>query len=201
MRARVLALVGFMAVSAAFAKDASPDNIKGLYLTTDFPVVQLRAGEETSLPITIYNYGLKPQRTAIKLTGAPADWKPSLEGSGKPASAAFVDYDGRDWHPHPGLSPSPSERYGQAMTFDRARGVAVLFGLGGCEDRPCFVGIKTIDKLCGTLALDPWANLACLVATTIVFWRNTRPKDTASSRSIACTSHEGSRQVPSGSSS
>jgi uncharacterized membrane protein len=57
--------------------------------------VQLRAGEETSLPLTIYNYGLKPQRTALTMTGAPADWKPSLEGSGKPANAAFVDYDGR----------------------------------------------------------------------------------------------------------
>ena len=95
MRARVLALVGLVAATAAVAKDPSPDNIRGLYLTTDFPVVQLRAGEETSLPITIYNYGLKPQRTAIKLNGAPADWKPSLEGSGKPANAAFVDYDGR----------------------------------------------------------------------------------------------------------
>jgi uncharacterized membrane protein len=96
MRARVLALVGMMALaSTALAKDASPDNIKGLYLTTDFPVIQLRAGEETSLPLTIYNYGLKPQRTAVTLSGAPADWKPSLEGSGKPASAAFVDYDGR----------------------------------------------------------------------------------------------------------
>ncbi len=95
MRVRVLALVGLMAASTAFAKDASPDNIKGLYLTTDFPVVQLRAGEETSLPLTIYNYGLKPQRTALTMTGAPADWKPSLEGSGKPANAAFVDYDGR----------------------------------------------------------------------------------------------------------
>ena len=95
MRARVLALVGLMAASAAFGKDASPDIIKGLYLTTDFPVVQLRAGEETSLPLTIYNYGLKPQRTALTLIDAPADWKPSLEGSGKPANAAFVDYDGR----------------------------------------------------------------------------------------------------------
>jgi uncharacterized membrane protein len=94
MRVRVLALVGLMAASAAFAKDASPDNIKGLYLTTDFPVVQLRAGEETTVPLKIYNYGLKPQRTALTMTGAPADWKPSLEGSGKPASAAFVDYDG-----------------------------------------------------------------------------------------------------------
>jgi uncharacterized membrane protein len=95
MRAGVFALVGLFAVSAAYAKDASPDAIKGLYLTTDFPALQLRAGDEASLPLTIYNYGLPPQRTSLSIADAPADWKPTIEGSGKPAGAAFVDYDGR----------------------------------------------------------------------------------------------------------
>ena len=100
MRARVSALmmvasVSLAAVSASFAKDPSPDAIKGLYLTTDFPAVQIRAGEETTLPLTIYNYGLPPQRTAVTIADKPADWKADVEGSGKPVSAAFVDYDGR----------------------------------------------------------------------------------------------------------
>jgi uncharacterized membrane protein len=95
MRAGVVALLAIFAATAAYAKDPSPDSIKGLYLTTDFPALQIRAGEETSLPLTIYNYGLPPQRTALTIADAPADWKPTLEGSGKPATAAFVDYDGR----------------------------------------------------------------------------------------------------------
>ena len=96
MRAGVLALlVGLAVVGVAHAKDPSPDNVKGLYLTTDFPAIQIRAGEDTTLPITIYNYGLSPQRTAITLSGVPDDWKAELQGSGKPVSAAFVDYDGR----------------------------------------------------------------------------------------------------------
>ncbi len=96
MRAGVLALVvGLSLATGAQAKDPSPDNVKGLYLTTDFPAIQIRAGEDTSLPITIYNYGLPPQRTAITVAGIPADWKAELQGSGKPVSAAFVDYDGR----------------------------------------------------------------------------------------------------------
>ena len=100
MRARVSALmmvasVSLAAVSASFANDPSPDAIKGLYLTTDFPAVQIRAGEETTLPLTIYNYGLPPQRTAVTIADKPADWKADVEGSGKPVSAAFVDYDGR----------------------------------------------------------------------------------------------------------
>ena len=100
MRAGVSALmmvasVSLASVSASFAKDPSPEAIKGLYLTTDFPAVQIRAGEETTLPLTIYNYGLPPQRTALTIADKPADWKADVEGSGKPVSAAFVDYDGR----------------------------------------------------------------------------------------------------------
>ncbi len=96
MRSGVLALfVGLSLGNVAYAKDPSPDNVKGLYLTTDFPAIQIRAGEDTTLPITIYNYGLPPLRTAITMSGLPADWKVELQGSGKPVSAAFVDYDGR----------------------------------------------------------------------------------------------------------
>ena len=100
MRAGVSALmmvasVSLASVSVSFAKDPSPEAIKGLYLTTDFPAVQIRAGEETTLPLTIYNYGLPPQRTAVTIADTPADWKADVEGSGKPVSAAFVDYDGR----------------------------------------------------------------------------------------------------------
>jgi len=100
MRAGVSALLmvaslSLASVSTAMAKDPSPESIKGLYLTTDFPAVQIRAGEETTLPLTIYNYGLPPQRTAVTIADKPADWKADVEGSGKPVSAAFVDYDGR----------------------------------------------------------------------------------------------------------
>jgi uncharacterized membrane protein len=96
MRAGVLALlVALTTATTVHAKDPSPDNVKGLYLTTDFPAIQIRAGEDTTLPITIYNYGLQPQRTTVTMSGIPADWKAELQGSGKPVSAAFVDYDGR----------------------------------------------------------------------------------------------------------
>ena len=96
MRAGVLALVVLAtATTTVLAKDPKPDNIKGLYVTTDFPALQIRAGEETVLPLTIYNYGLPPQRTTISIADKPADWKADIEGSGKPVSAAFVDYDGR----------------------------------------------------------------------------------------------------------
>jgi uncharacterized membrane protein len=95
---RLSALIGLvlsLVSAAALAKDASPDSVKGLYLTTDFPAVTIRAGEEADLPLTIYNYGLPPQRTALSVADAPPGWKAEIEGSGKPVGAAFVDYDGK----------------------------------------------------------------------------------------------------------
>ena len=95
---RLSALIGLvlsLVSVAALAKDASPDSVKGLYLATDFPALTIRAGEEADLPLTIYNYGLPPQRTALTVADAPPGWKAEIEGSGKPVGAAFVDYDGK----------------------------------------------------------------------------------------------------------
>jgi uncharacterized membrane protein len=79
----------------SLAKDASPDSVRGLYLTTDFPALTIHAGEEASLPLTIYNYGLPPQRTALTIADAPPGWAAEIDGAGKPVAAAFVDYDGK----------------------------------------------------------------------------------------------------------
>jgi uncharacterized membrane protein len=94
MRASLSVLAFLALVSAAAAKDDSTPSVQGLWLTTDYPALQLHAGEETTLPLTIYNYGLAPQRTALTMTGAPADWKAQIEGDGKPVSAAFVTLNG-----------------------------------------------------------------------------------------------------------
>lgn len=63
--------------------------------TDPLPAFSLRAGEEATLPLTVYNYGLPPQRIALTIAESPPGWKSEIDGSGKPVSAAFVDYDGR----------------------------------------------------------------------------------------------------------
>ena len=80
---------------SAVAKDADPNPIQGLWFATDYPALQIRAGEDTTLPLTIYNYGLPPQRTALTISDTPAGWKADITGGGKPVSAAFVDHDGK----------------------------------------------------------------------------------------------------------
>lgn len=96
MRAATLVTATFLTLSCApaFAANADSNPIRGLWLTTDYPALQVRAGEETTLPLTIYNYGLPPQRTAINIVDQPPDWKTEIDGGGKPVAAAFVDHDG-----------------------------------------------------------------------------------------------------------
>ncbi len=78
MRAGIAAFVIFIAGgTAAIAADQT--NIKGLWLTTDYPALQLRAGEDVSLPLTLYNYGLDPQRTTLSIPDKPANFPFSRE--------------------------------------------------------------------------------------------------------------------------
>jgi uncharacterized membrane protein len=96
-RAAALASAIFFSTTfSAFALDANaPPPMKGLWLATDFPSLSLHAGGDTTLPLTLYSYGLAPQRTNFSIEGAPAGWKVEIDGEGKPVRAAFVDYNGK----------------------------------------------------------------------------------------------------------
>jgi len=87
----LIALALLIFPASAFA-DTSP-SIKGLWLTTDFPALTLRAGEETMLDLSLYNYGLAPQRAALSFAQKPKGWKIAIIGEGKPVEAAFANYD------------------------------------------------------------------------------------------------------------
>ena len=95
MRPAILVAALLTFTVPAVAKDADPNPVQGLWFATDYPALQIRAGEDTTLPLTLYNYGLPPQRTAITIADKPADWTAEISGGGKPVSAAFVDHDGR----------------------------------------------------------------------------------------------------------
>lgn len=84
-----------LAIGSAFAANSGPPPIKGLWLATDFPALTLHAGADATLPLTLYSYGLAPQRTNLSIDGAPPGWKVEIDGEGKPVKAAFVDYDNK----------------------------------------------------------------------------------------------------------
>jgi uncharacterized membrane protein len=81
---------------AAFAQGASPPaDLRGLWLTSEFPVVTVRAGEETRLNLSLIDHGLPPQRVTLTVENVPAQWSTELRGGGRPIGAAFVDYNAK----------------------------------------------------------------------------------------------------------
>lgn len=87
----VPAMMILLAATPAFAQDAKPPEPTGFWLTTPYPELALQPGEKESIPLTLRNSNLPPQRARIELSGMPADWQWTLEGGGHEVSAAIVE--------------------------------------------------------------------------------------------------------------
>src|SRR6266850_5730452 len=93
MRCRVIALVSvaFLALaglSPAMAEEKK-DDVKGLFLLTDYPAVTLRPGTNSTINLRLQNYNLPPERLALSISGAPSGWTATLIGGGQPIAAAL----------------------------------------------------------------------------------------------------------------
>ena len=88
--------VAFLLSSAAAlgASTTSPD-VKGLWLTADYPAATVRAGDEARFNLSLINYGLAPQRTDLSIESPPKGWEVELRGGGRPVAAAFVDHNAK----------------------------------------------------------------------------------------------------------
>ena len=71
------------------AQAAETRNIAGLWLTTDFPAMAVRAGEATTVKLKLQNADLPPQRVTLTVEGVPAGWKATVLGGGVPVAAAM----------------------------------------------------------------------------------------------------------------
>lgn len=78
------------AATAATTAVAEPAAPAGFWLTTPYPELQLPVGQKASIPLTLRNDGLPPQRVALSVSGLPAGWSATLTGAGKPVTAAMV---------------------------------------------------------------------------------------------------------------
>ncbi len=95
MRCRAIALYSAVfSVLAAFCVAAhaeeAKNEVKGLFLLTDYPAVTLRPGTTSSINLRLQNYGLPPERLAISVAGVPSGWTVSLIGGGQPIAAALA---------------------------------------------------------------------------------------------------------------
>jgi uncharacterized membrane protein len=94
MRYRLIALFSaVLSVLAVFcvaarAEEAKND-VKGLFLLTDYPAVTLRPGSTSTINLKLQNYGVPPERLALAVAGVPAGWTATLIGGGQPVAAAL----------------------------------------------------------------------------------------------------------------
>ena len=85
----------FIATVAAEAAD-KPSTVTGLYLTTRYPALTVRAGETTTIDLSLRNFNLPPHELALTVPQTASGWKATILGGGQPVKSAFVPPDGEE---------------------------------------------------------------------------------------------------------
>ena len=93
MRYRVIALFSIVFCALALLSPGQAqerkNDVKGLFLLTDYPAVTLRPGTNSTVNLRLQNYALPPERLALSVSGVPSGWTATLMGGGQPISAAM----------------------------------------------------------------------------------------------------------------
>lgn len=78
-----------LAVTAANAADQST-GITGLFVTTKYPALSIRAGETTTIDVSVRNFRLPPQLLTLSVPQVADGWKATILGGGQPVGAIEV---------------------------------------------------------------------------------------------------------------
>jgi uncharacterized membrane protein len=91
MRKKLLTLLATasMTLGIAAAHAQNNHNVKGLYLTTDYPAITAQAGATSRISMQLRDYGLPPTRLSLSVQGVPQGWTATLLGGGQPVAAAM----------------------------------------------------------------------------------------------------------------
>jgi uncharacterized membrane protein len=81
-----------LAALPAAAQNAAAEQaqLTGFWLTTPNPELTLRAGEMQTIPLSLRNANMPPQRAELEVTGVPQGWTSTLKGGGHEVSAAII---------------------------------------------------------------------------------------------------------------
>jgi uncharacterized membrane protein len=100
MLRRLIAVLFLLMLSVAAAAAADPPGsapgITGLFVTTKYPALTVRAGETTTIDLTVRNYKLPPQQLQLSVPEAAQGWKATLLGGGQPVAAVEVAPDSEE---------------------------------------------------------------------------------------------------------
>src|SRR4029077_7405504 len=92
--------------AAAKAADKPAGGITGVYLTTRYPAMTVRAGETTTIDLSLRNFNHPPQQLALSVPGVANGWKATLLGGGQPLESAMVAPDSKEKLPRRGEPPA-----------------------------------------------------------------------------------------------
>src|SRR5499427_10866121 len=94
LRLVAVCLVALIAVAADAAD--KPSGVTGLYLTTRYPALTVRAGETTTIDLSLRNFNLPPQQMALSVPQLASGWKATVLGGGQPIESAIVAPDSEE---------------------------------------------------------------------------------------------------------
>lgn len=72
------------------AAAAKPAGIAGVYLTTRYPALTVRAGETATIDFALRNFRQPPQQLALSVPVVADGWKATVLGGGQPVAAVMV---------------------------------------------------------------------------------------------------------------
>ena len=94
LRVVAVCLVGLVALTADAAD--KPTGITGVYLTTRYPGLTVRAGETTTVDVSLRNFNHPPQEFALSVPEVARGWKATVLGGGQPIASAIVAPDSEE---------------------------------------------------------------------------------------------------------
>src|SRR6266567_4234263 len=98
MLRRMLAVSFLLILVAVAANAADPpaSGIAGLFITTKYPALTVRAGETTTIDLSVRNFRLPPQLLTLTVLQAANGWKATILGGGQPVGAVEVAPDSEE---------------------------------------------------------------------------------------------------------
>src|SRR6266446_399760 len=98
MLRRMLAVSFLLILVAVAANAADPpaSGIAGLFITTKYPALTVRAGETTTIDLSVRNFRLPPQLLTLAVPQTAEGWKATILGGGQPVAAVEVAPDSEE---------------------------------------------------------------------------------------------------------
>jgi uncharacterized membrane protein len=93
---RLLVISLLMLWAAAASAADQPSGITGLFVTTKYPSLTVRAGETATIDLSLRNFKLPPQVLTLSVPEVANGWKATVLGGGQPVAAVEVAPDAEE---------------------------------------------------------------------------------------------------------